>query len=160
MALKRLRRVRLGPPPRIDNKPPKDWDLGYELVVSFFYGLDEDAISLAAGLRNYDTGISMNGPDRGIRDLMFPCGTNRELAHAAANRLVGADRFQALRVRISYPVERKGKDAWTPWYDADGNLIVRLKHRRNAATIIRKTFGIANAKRKARKRLAGGKQKA
>ena len=157
MALKRLRR---GPPIRIDNKAPKDWDLGYEVVVSFFYGLDEDVISLAAGLRNYDTGFSMSGSDRGIRDLMFPCGTSRELAHAAANRLLGADRFGALRIRISYPVEHKGKDSWTPWYDAAGNLIERVKHRKNVHKIIRKTFGTANAKPKSRKRLAGRKQKA
>jgi hypothetical protein len=144
----------------MDNRSPKDWDLGYELVVSFHYGLDEEAISLVAGLRNYDTGITMNGPGRGIRDLMFPCGTNRELAHAAANRLIGADRFGALRVRISYPVEHKGKDAWTPWYDAAGNRIERIKHRRKAHVILRKTFKSANGKRRSLKRIAGGKEKA
>jgi hypothetical protein len=153
MKLKRRRRIKL-PPLRIDNKSPKDWNLGYELVVSFQYGLDEDAVSLVAGLRNYDTGITMTEPNRGVRDLMFPCGTSRELAHAAANRLLGADRFGALHIRISYPVEHQGKDSWTPWYDAAGNLIERIKHRRRRrrmVKIIRKTFGTG---RKARKRLA------
>ena len=149
------RRVRLGPPLRIDNKPPKDWDLGYELVVSFRYGLDEDAISLVAGLRNYDTGIMMNGPGAGTRDLMFPCGTSRELARQAANRLIGADRFGALTIKISYPVEHEGKDSFTPWYDAGGVLIERIKHRRNVQTIIRKTFGTANGKRRTRRVSAG-----
>ena|ERR1700679_1184108 len=160
MALKRLRVLRPYEIPRwFDNKPPKDWDLGYELVVSFQYGLDEAVISAIARLRNYDTGVMMSGPDRGTRDLMFPCGLSRDLAHAAANRLVAADTFGALRIKIRYPVEHKGKDSWTPWYDATGKLIERVKHRRSAVSIIRKTFGTANAKPKARRRRAGGKQK-
>lgn len=137
-----IKRRRIGPSllPTVDNKPPKDWDTGYELVVSFRYGLDEGAISKVAGLRNYDTGITMSGPSAGIRDLMFPCGTSRLLAHNAANRLLAADHFGALRIRISYPVEHVGKDDFTPWYDAEGDRVVRIKHRKRAATIIRKTF--------------------
>lgn len=137
MALKRIRVFRPYELPEwYNNKPPKDWDTGYELVVSFTYGLDEAEISRVARLRNYDTGITMSGPQRGIRDLMFPCGIDRDLAYAAANRLVSADRFGALRIRISYPVERKGKDTWTPWYDANGKLIERVKHRRQANVVI------------------------
>jgi hypothetical protein len=112
---------------KIDNKPPKDWDLGYELVVSFSYGLDEEAIALVAGLRNYDTGYEFKS---GKRDLMFPCGTNKLLAHNAANRLLGADRFKVLTVKISYPVEHEGKDDFTSWYTADGRLLERVKHRK------------------------------
>jgi hypothetical protein len=159
MALKRLTVLRpYELPAWFDNKPPKDWDLGYEMVVSFQYGLDEAAISRVARLRNYDTGITMCGPQRGVRDLMFPCGLSRDLAHAAANRLVAADVFGALRIKISYPVEHKGKDSWTPWYDASGRLIERVKHRRKAFITFRKTFGTANGRRKARRLRAGGKQ--
>jgi hypothetical protein len=128
---KRRRRVRIGPPSKIDNKSPKDWDLGYELVVSFQYGLDEEAISKIAGLRNYDTGIMLK---TGVRDMMFPCGTDRILAHAAANKLHGADLFGALKIRISYPVEKVDGDSFTPWYAPDGKLIERVKHRKLAVS--------------------------
>jgi hypothetical protein len=114
---------------QVNNKPPKDWNLGYELVCSFVYGLDEQVIAKIAGLRNYDTGITMRGPGTGVRDLMFPCGTNRLLAQTAARRLRAADHFGALRLRISYPVEHKGENSFTPWYDIDGKLIERIKHR-------------------------------
>lgn len=113
----------------VNNKSPRDWDLGYELVCSFKYGLDEEVIAKIAGLRNYDTGVTMRGPGMGIRDLMFPCGTSLKLAHTAARRLRGADHFGALRLRISYPVEREGRNSFTAWYDMDGKLIERIKHR-------------------------------
>src|SRR5579862_1079320 len=112
----------------LNNKPPKDWELWYELVVSFRYGLDEEVIAKVAGLRNYDTGISMSGPDAGIRDLMFPCST-KEMAEVAGKRLRAADHFGALRLRISYPVEQEGKNRYTPWHEIDGKLIERVKHR-------------------------------
>ena len=114
---------------RANNKSTKNWDLDYELVVSFMHGLDEQIIAKIAGLRNYDTGITIKGPDRGVRDLMFPCGRNLELAQTAARRLRGADHFGALRLRISYPVEKVGNDSFTPWYDLDGKLIDTVKHR-------------------------------
>ena len=114
----------------VNNKAAKDWHRGYELVVSFTYGLDEEIIAKIAGLRNFDTGISMSGPDRAIRDLMFPCGTNLKLAQIAGKRLRGADHFGALRLRISYPVETQGQDRYTPWYDIEGKLIERAKHRK------------------------------
>lgn len=123
---------------RVDNKPPKDWDIGYEVVVSFPYGLDEEAIARKAGLRNYDTGITMRGPGTGIRDLMFPCGTSKELAYAAANRLYGADTFGALRIKISNPVEHVGEDSFTVWTGHDGRLLERVKHRKQAVKIIRR----------------------
>jgi hypothetical protein len=106
------------------------------LVVSFQYGLDEEAIAKVAGLRNYDTGIALK---TGIRDLMFPCGISRDLAHASANKLIGADRFGALRIRISYPVLTIGKDSFTCWYDAAGKEIERIKHRKLAPTIIQRS---------------------
>lgn len=73
---------------------------------------------------------------KGIRDLMFPCGTNRLLAHSAAIRLLSADHFGALIVKISYPVEHEGGDSFTPWYDAAGKLIERVKHRKQGKLII------------------------
>src|ERR1700722_18993111 len=102
MRRKRVRRVLIGfpvakfrcsidPIKQINNRFSKDFNLDYELVVQFRYGLDEEAIARIAGLRNYDTGISLTGSEAGIRDLMFPCGTNRELAFLAANRLYTAD---------------------------------------------------------------------
>lgn len=111
----------------INNKPPEDWDTGYELVVSFGYGLDEPTIAAVAGLRNYDTGFCLA---TGVRDLMFPCGTDKQLAYVAANRLLGADRFGALRIKISHPVEHIGKNAYTLWFNAAGKLIDRVKHRK------------------------------
>jgi len=119
-------------------RPPKDWDLGYELVVSFHYGLDDDQISKVAGLRYYDTGTMMSGPEAGTRDLMFPCGTDKELALLAARRLFAADHFGALRIRISCPVEHIGKDSFTPWIDAQGKLIEKTKHRKKALKIIKR----------------------
>ncbi len=118
----------------VNNKPSKDWDAGYELVVSFMYGLDEGIIAKIAGLRNYDTGITLLGRSKGVRDLMFPCGTSLKLAQMAARRLRGADHFAALRLRISYPVEKVGKNSFTPWYDIDGHLIERIKHRKLVVT--------------------------
>lgn len=128
------RRVRIGPKPgklcvegpRIDNKAPKDWDTLYELVVSFQYGLDEDAISRAAGLRNYDTGVMLATMRR---DLMFPCGTDPKMAYDAAKRLRAVDHFGVLELRISHPVEKLGKDSWTVWYNPEGKLIDAIKHR-------------------------------
>ena len=122
---------------RVSNKSAKNWDLGYELVVSFMYGLDEDVISKIAGLRNFDSGTTMSGPEEGIRDLMFPCGTSLELAQKAGQRLRGADHFGALRLRISCPVEHEGKNDFTPWYDIDGRLIERVKHRKLAVIVQR-----------------------
>ena len=113
----------------LNNKASKNWEVDFELVCSFKYGLDEEVISKIAGLRNFDTGITMRGRDQGVRDLMFPCGTNLELAQTAGRRLRGADHFGALRLRISYPVEHKGKANYTPWYDIDGSLIEKVKHR-------------------------------
>ena len=138
----RHRRVRCKPDPGyawghaevnykpFNNKPPKDWEKGYELVCSFMYGLDEEVIAKVAGLRHFDTGITMSGPGTGVRDLMFPCGTNLELAEMAGRRLRGADHFGALRLRISYPVEHEGKNSYTPWHGIDGKLIERIKHRK------------------------------
>ena len=131
-------RKRIGPPGKVNNRPPKNWDDGYELVVSFRYGLDEDEIAKVAGLANYDTGTTLNGPNAGMRDLMFPCGVNRDLAYAAANRLAGADRFGALRIRISYPVEKVGEDSFTPWYDAKGKEIERVKHRKLVRKLVKR----------------------
>ncbi len=113
-----------------NNQSPAYWALGYELVVSFKYGLDEEVIAKVAGLRNFDTGITMCGPEAGIRDLMFPCGTSLEVAQTAGRRLRGADHFGALRLRISYPVEHEGKNEYTPWHDINGKLIERVKHRK------------------------------
>lgn len=139
----RSRRVRLEPKPAsypktvgyINNKPPKNWDLGYELVVSFRCPLEESVISEIAGLSNYDTGTDLR---TGVRDLMFPCGTDRKLAHRAAKRVWKADYFGALRIKINYPVEHEGKDSFTPWYDVDGKLIERIKHRKLKPRIIRR----------------------
>jgi len=116
----------------INNKPPKDWDLGYELVVSFPYGLDEDAIRKVAGLKNYDSGITLCGPGTGIRDLQFPCGTDLGLAQDTGLNLQDADHFGALTLKISYPVRHEGKDSFTDWYDIRGKLIESVKHRREA----------------------------
>jgi hypothetical protein len=117
---------------QFNNKPPKDWGLGYELVVSFAYGLNDNAIARIAGLKNFDTGTD---PRTRIRDLMFPCGTDKELAYTAANRLWRADHFGALRIRISYPDEHEGKDTFTPWYSMDRELIERVKHRKKALIV-------------------------
>jgi hypothetical protein len=125
MSVRRKRLIPLAKP--INNRSPKDWNLGYELVVSFEYGLDEEAISKVAGLRNYDTGITLA---TNLRDLMFPCGTDKVLAYSAANRLKAADHFGALRIRISYPVEHVGKDDFTLWYSPDGKLLEKVKHRK------------------------------
>jgi hypothetical protein len=130
----------------VNNRPPKDWDKGYELVVSFVYGLNEDAISKIAGLRNYDTGVGPISKKAGIfgttktlqRDLMFPCGTDRELAHRAASHLMAADHFGALTIKISYPVEHVGKDSFTPWYGVNGEFIERIKHRKLSHKVIKR----------------------
>lgn len=122
-----IRRKRIGPPALFNNRPPKNWDLGYELVVQFHYGLNEDQIRRIAGLRNNDSGCAIHTMQR---DLMFPCGTNKALAYASANRLRGADHFGALSIKISHPVEHEGKNSFTPWYSPDGTLIERVKHRK------------------------------
>jgi hypothetical protein len=136
MSVRRKRIHLVGELKPINNKSPKDWDLGYEVVVSFMYGLDEEAIAKIAGLRNYDTGITMRGPGTGVRDLMFPCGIDKTLAYSAACRLQSADHFGALKIRISYPVEHEGKDSYTPWYSPNGKLIERVKHRKLARRVI------------------------
>lgn len=148
MSKKAVRRRRIGPPaPKFDcsidpvkplnNKPPKDWDTQYELVVRFRYGLDEESIAKIAGLRNYDTGISLAGPDAGIRDLQFPCGDTIRLGKAvaliAARRLHHADHFGALTLEISCPVERIGINGFQNWIGWDGKVTKRAKLNRSSA---------------------------
>lgn len=148
-----FRRKRIGPKPPplpsvisiLNNKAPKDWDLGYELVVSFRYGLDEEVIAKIAGLRNCDTGMDLRS---GVRDLMFPCGTDLKVARSAARRLWRADYFGSLRLRISYPVEHVGKDSFTCWHDKDGKLLERVKHRHLSKVI--KIFKAKAPKRRRR----------
>ena len=146
-----LRRVRIEPVAKpINNKPPKNWDLGYELVVSFHYGLDEEQISKIAGLRNCDSGYDCADQRR---DLIFPCGTDRLLAHMAGARLAAADHFGALTIKISYPVEHKGSDSFTPWHDVHGKLLELRKHRKlSGRKVIRITPGRALKSRRARRK--------
>ena len=171
-----IRRKRIGPKPPpypkhrplVDNRSTKNWDQDYELVVTFRYGLDEEVIQNIAGLRNYDTEITMNGKHAGVRDLMFPCGTNKALAVGAANRLWRADCFGALRICIRHPVEHEGKDSFTPWYDRSGKLLERVKHRQLVPELIKNSFKRHKDRvrkragtykrhaRKPRKRVAGG----